>query len=232
MSIDNDDSQKKDSSMQENEHEEIEEFSDHTDITDIDESEGEIDITDQRDYKKEYEELYDRFIRLAADFDNYKKRMTKEKSDIAAYGNEELIKSLLDVVDNLERAIEHSESGSANDSLAQGVQLVHNQLLNCLQRFGVEKINAEKGTEFDPRHHQAFERVETDEYQPGVVLSEMVKGYKLKDRLLRPSIVSVSADVSRANAHSGEDQVNVNIDIDDEEDSDIIDLNDEEEQKQ
>lgn len=166
----------------------------------------------EKDYKKEYDELYDRYIRLAADFDNYKKRTAKEKSDISAYGNEELIKSILDVVDNLERALTHADTGENNGSLVEGVKLVHSQLMNCLKRYGLEKIDAEKGTEFDPRYHQAFERVETDELSPGMILSEMVKGYRLKDRLLRPAVVSVSVEPVNRNESENSPEVHTSGD--------------------
>ncbi len=204
------------------------------------EHEGSGDEKVQKDYKKEYEELYDRYIRLAADFDNYKKRTAKEKSDISAYGNEELIKSILDVVDNLERALSHADTGQEDGSLVEGVKLVHNQLLSCLQRFGLEKIEADKGTEFDPRYHQAFERVETQEVSPGLILSEVVKGYKLKDRLLRPAVVSVAVEPAAdmktddANAQSevdvqlsNENEDDGNDDSGRENDEGVIDLTDE-----
>lgn len=181
-----------------NENEEMNAETEHTENT-----EAKNEKSEEKDYKKEYEDLHERYIRLAADFDNYKKRTAKEKSDISVYGNEELIKSILDVVDNLERALEHADSNEDSGSLIEGVKLVHSQLLNCLQRFGLEKISADKGTEFDPRYHQAFERVETDELSSGLILSEMVKGYKLKDRLLRPAVVSVSAEPVPQNRSSG-----------------------------
>jgi len=185
---------------------------------------------DSKDYKKEYDQLYDRYLRLAADFDNYKKRTAKEKSDITAYGNEELIKAVLDVVDNLERALEHAQRNEDTESLIEGVKLVYNQLLSCLQRFGLQRIEADEGTEFDPRFHQAFERVETEDVSPGIILTEVVKGYKLKERLLRPAIVSVSAGISNKpeNDESDIEQNVVEIN-DDSEDNEIgtIDLTDE-----
>ena len=140
-----------------------------------------------------YNDLYERYLRIAADFDNYKKRMTKEKNDLVAYGNEELIKALLNVIDNLERALQHkgNESGSSK-SLIEGVDLVYRQFLSTLEKFGLERINADKGTKFDPNYHQAVEHIETDDITPGMVVNEMIKGYLLKERLLRPSMVAVS----------------------------------------
>jgi molecular chaperone GrpE len=144
--------------------------------------------------KKEYNDLYDRYLRIAADFDNYKKRVAKEKADIIAYGNEELIKALLNVLDNLERAIEHSGSVEDPEPIVEGVRLVYKQFLSCLEKFGVKPIDASKGREFDPRYHQAIEYVESTDVAPGVILSEMLKGYTLKDRLLRPALVAVSKE--------------------------------------
>jgi len=109
-----------------------------------------------------------------------------------AYGNEELIKEILAVIDNLERAIKHSESAEDGGSITEGVKLVHRQLLNSLEKFGVKSVNTSKGDKFDPRYHQAVEHLVSNEITPGLVISEMLRGYTLKDKLLRPSIVVVS----------------------------------------
>jgi molecular chaperone GrpE len=142
--------------------------------------------------KRAFEGLNDRYLRLAADFDNYKKRVSKEKADLITYGNEELIRSLLSVLDNLERGIEHSETDRDTNPIIEGLRLVHKQFLDCLEKYGVKAIKVHKGDEFDPKLHQAVERVESSEIQPGLILAEMLKGYMLKDRLLRPSLVTVS----------------------------------------
>ena len=153
---------------------------------------GEEDIQVNKEDDKDYNELYQKYLRLAADFENYKKRLAKEKSDIIAYGNEELIKALLNVLDNLERALEHSDVQENQKPLLEGVKLVHKQFLSCLEKFGVQFIDASQGKEFDPRLHQAIERVESADTKPGVIISEMLRGYTLKDRLLRPALVVVS----------------------------------------
>lgn len=148
--------------------------------------------------KKKYDDLYDRFVRLAADFDNFKKRNAKEKSEIHSFGNEELIKALLNVIDNLERAISHAENDKVTEksssfkAFVDGVKLVHNQFISCLEKFDVRLVESEPGTEFDPRIHQAIDKLESDIYEAGLIISEMIKGYFLKERLLRPSMVSVS----------------------------------------
>ncbi len=153
----------------------------------------EAELTRQLDeLRKSYDELRDRYIRLVADFDNYKKRVAKEKADIMAYGNEELIKELLGVLDNLERAIEHAPQEETEPVLVTGIKLVHRQLLSTLEKFGVKPIKVAAGDKFDPRYHHAIDHVEAAEITPGLVLSEILKGYMLKDKLLRPSLVAVS----------------------------------------
>ena len=163
--------------------------------------------------KKVFEELNDRYLRLGADFDNYKKRISKEKADLISYGNEELIRSLLSVLDNLERGIEHSEADRDTNPIIEGFRLVHKQFLDCLEKFGVKAIEVNKGEEFDPNLHQAVERVESDEVQPGFILSELLKGYTLKDRLLRPALVSVSKGESEtaSDMDSAENEIEVKI---------------------
>lgn len=143
---------------------------------------------------KEYDDLYNKYLMVVADFDNYRKRMAKEKADIAIYGNEELIKELLPVLDNLERALEHSESAEEVGPIIEGIRLVHKQFLGALEKFGVKPISASRGEKFDPKLHQAIEHIESNEMAPGLIISEMLRGYMLRDRLLRPSLVVVSKE--------------------------------------
>ena len=187
---------------------------------------GEDDIQVNREDDKDYKELYQKYLRLAADFENYKKRLAKEKSDIIAYGNEELIKALLNVLDNLERAIEHSDVEADSSPLLEGVKLVHKQFLSCLEKFGVQFIDASRGTEFDPRLHQAIERVESPDITPGMIISEMLKGYTLKDRLLRPALVAVSK--GSEGESGGYNTAGEQPDTKEKEASDIFNLKDEE----
>jgi molecular chaperone GrpE len=164
---------------------EVEKIEDIEDIVkDIEKTEAEIE--------NELEELNQQYLRLAADFENYKRRMTKERADSVAYGNEELIKEMLNVLDNLQRALEHTEHQDHAKPVIDGVKLVQKQFVSTLEKFGVKPIDASKGKEFDPMLHQAIEHAESDEIAPGLVLSEMLTGYKLKDRLLRPALVVVA----------------------------------------
>ncbi len=140
----------------------------------------------------ENEELKNQLMRLAADFDNYRKRVEKEKEEIFNYGYSELIKDFLLVIDNLERAIEVAENNKDVEALLEGVKLTLNSFWSTIKKYGVEPLEAE-GRPFDPNFHEAMTLVETDEVEPGTVIKEFQRGYMIKDRLLRPSRVAVSA---------------------------------------
>ena len=99
------------------------------------------------------------------------------------------------VLDNLKLAIDHATPESDIDSTVQGIKLVYNLFLSTLDKFGLSAIESSTGTEFDPRLHQALERIETEEITPGLILDEMIRGYMFKDRLLRPASVTVSTDI-------------------------------------
>jgi molecular chaperone GrpE len=141
--------------------------------------------------KEEAQENYDRLLRVTADFENYKKRVAKEKSDLIRYGNEELLKALLPVIDNLERALEHANAEGNQEGIKGGVEMTLQQFLQILQRFGVTPISAE-GERFDPTRHEAVMEQATGAYAPGHVVSELEKGYLLNDRLVRPAKVVVA----------------------------------------
>jgi len=141
--------------------------------------------------EREVKEHYDRLLRVAADFDNYKKRAGREKEEWTKFANEDLIKGILPFIDNLERAVNHSEKTEDLQSLVEGIKLTVQQLLNTLNRFGVFPIES-LGKPFNPAVHQAMLLVETDQYEPNQVVEEFQKGYLLKERLLRPATVSVS----------------------------------------
>lgn len=141
--------------------------------------------------KEEARENYDRLLRSAAELENYKKRVAKEKSDLIRYGNEELLKALLPVIDNLERALGHAQGKGDEEGIKGGVEITLQQFLQILQRFGVTPIAAE-GERFDPTRHEAVMEQATAEYPPGHVISELEKGYLLNDRLVRPAKVVVA----------------------------------------
>src|SRR5512139_3087373 len=141
--------------------------------------------------EKELRESRDRLLRVAADLENYKKRAAKEKEDYLKFANEDLIKEILPFMDNLERAINHSEKANDAQSLVDGVRLTLQGLLQRLGRFGVTAVES-VGKPFDPAVHDAMLVVETDQHEPNQVVEEFQRGYLLNDRLVRPASVSVS----------------------------------------
>ena len=141
--------------------------------------------------EQEARDNYDRFVRVSAEFDNYKKRSVREMNEFRKFANEALIKDLLTVVDNLERALDSSEGNGQADSIAQGVELTLKEILKILDRFGVKPIAALEQP-FDPSFHQAVLQEEDPDRAENTVLREFQKGYMLHDRLIRPSMVVVS----------------------------------------
>jgi molecular chaperone GrpE len=141
--------------------------------------------------EKEAKENFDRLLRTAADLENYKKRVAREKEEWTKFANEDLIKQILPFIDNLERAINHAEKVNDTGVMVEGVRLTVQQLLQALGKFGVSAIES-VGKPFDPAMHEAIFVVETDKHEPNQVVEELQKGYLLYDRLLRPATVSVS----------------------------------------
>lgn len=140
--------------------------------------------------EKEARENWDRFVRERADLENYRKRVNREKEELLNYGNKSLIEEILPVIDNLERALAHaSEDGLG--AVVEGIRMTHGMLLAALKKFDVTPIEA-AGTPFDSAFHQAMAQVPSDEHPPNTVVEEYQKGYLLKERLLRPAMVSVA----------------------------------------
>ena len=147
-----------------------------------------VDLNEKED---EIKALKDTLLRAQAEFENYKKRITKEKGDLLKYANEELVKEVLRTVDNLEMAIGHAREANQSDSITEGVEIILKHLLQSLERFGVSSFTA-VGEKFDPNRHEAVIQVESAEHEPSTVIAESQKGYFLRDRLLRPSLVTVT----------------------------------------
>lgn len=135
--------------------------------------------------------LQEKLLYLQADFENFKRIKNKEKQDLLKFGNEILIKELLPIVDNLERALEHASKTDDPKGIHDGVGMVLNEFLRVLERTGVSRIEA-VGKKFDPNLHEAFYQEERADVEPDTVLSEHQKGYVLNGRLIRPSMVTVS----------------------------------------
>jgi molecular chaperone GrpE len=139
---------------------------------------------------EELEEMSEKYLRLYAEFDNYKKRVNKDKEELLKYGQESILYELLTVIDNLELALKHA-SDKVSTGLIQGVEITYKELMKTLEKFGLTPVEA-AGKTFDPSVHHAMSQVERDDVEENIVVEEYRKGYKLKDKVLRPSLVAVS----------------------------------------
>jgi molecular chaperone GrpE len=140
--------------------------------------------------EKRASENYDKYVRAAAELDNYKKRALREKADAIKYGNDNLLRDILPLVDSLDRAMEHACNSDDFDTFKKGLKMLQEQLLCCLQKHGVVQIDS-VGKDFDPNVHEAMMQVESEEHKESKVVGEFERGYLLNGRLLRPAKVSV-----------------------------------------
>ena len=135
---------------------------------------------------------YDRFLRISAEFENYKKRSEREINEFRKYANESLIKEILSVADNLERALDSSRNNKQADTgLVEGVDMTLKEILNIFEKFSVKPVES-LGKPFDPTFHQAVMQEQTDGHPENTVINEIQKGYMMHDRLIRPAMVVVS----------------------------------------
>ncbi len=141
---------------------------------------------------EECKTLNDKYLRLAAEFDNYKRLTQREQRDQIKFGNEQLLQELLPVVDNMERAIKAARDNGGSSALVQGMDLTLKQLSGVLAKFGVQAVES-VGQAFDPSAHQAVSHVPSDTMPPNHVVDEFQKGYRLHERILRAAMVSVSS---------------------------------------
>lgn len=158
----------------------------------VDNDEGNIDAM-QKEFESlqhEKEEMYQRTLRLQAEFDNFKKRSQKEKEADRKYKSQEIVNELLPAIDNLERALQ-VEVTEATSGLVEGITMVYRQLLDALKSQGVEVLET-VGKEFDPNLHHAVMQIEDSELESNIVVEELQKGYMLKDRVIRPAMVKVN----------------------------------------
>ncbi len=146
---------------------------------------------------KEAQENYQRMLRYAAEMENLKKRQERERVELLQYANENLLKELLPVLDNLERAMEHGRALEAPPALVEGVERTQQEFLRVLNRFGVSKIDS-LGQAFDPAYHHAVMEEENPEVAPLTVLKELQKGYLYQNRLLRPALVVVARNPQKS----------------------------------
>ena len=146
------------------------------------------DAEEKKAASAEEEALNVKYMRLMADFQNFKRRTEKEKSDIYAFANEKIVSELLNVIDNFERALLH---GAAGDSFAEGMNMIFKQLQGVLEKAGVKEIEA-LGLDFDPNFHNAVMTEDSTEYESGKVTEVLQKGYTLNSKVIRPSMVKVA----------------------------------------
>ena len=146
--------------------------------------------------ENEKNELSDRLLRTMAEFDNYKKRVVREKENLIKYGNEKFAFDLLSVMDNFERSLEQARSSQELESVIEGIEMIQKQLVSAMEKFHVKPFES-IGEPFDPERHEAMAQQEHEEYEENTVIEEYQKGYCLKEKLLRPARVIVSKSVEK-----------------------------------
>lgn len=146
---------------------------------------------DNDGYKEKYDQLNSQYVRLAADFDNFRKRQAQERENLLKYGAEETLKKLIEVIDNFDRAQKAIENIEDCGQVKDSFNLVCNQMKETLKKIGLETIETE-GKEFDPNVHEAVMQTPTSEYEEGMIIAELQKGYKIGDKVLRASLVNVA----------------------------------------
>lgn len=146
-------------------------------------------LVDKKDEK--IQELEDRIMRIAAEAENTRKRLERDKEERVCFANESLIREMLPVLDNLERAVQHAENKTDANSLLEGVRMTLKGFTDALSRFGCVSFESE-GKPFNPNYHEAMLQQESSEHPDNTVIQELEKGYTLKDRLLRPAKVVVT----------------------------------------
>lgn len=143
--------------------------------------------------EEEAKQNHEKLLRTLADFENYKKRITRETQDHAKYSHESLVKELLPVIDDFDRILEHlpAESSPAIQSLIDGTQLTHRHFMTVMKKLGLHQVET-SGKKFDPHFHEALSQIASEEHEEGDIISCQRKGYLLHDRLIRPALVVVA----------------------------------------
>lgn len=158
------------------------------------EEDSKVEETQPEENKKlqeAYDKLNQQYVRLAADFDNYRKRQEQERESLVKYGTENALKKMLEVLDNFERGQKALEGVEDSEKIKECFQLVHKQVWDTLSKLGLEEIKA-VGEEFDPNFHEAVMQTPTTEHPEHTVINELQKGYKVGDKILRPTLVNVA----------------------------------------
>ncbi|MBV9075818.1 MAG: nucleotide exchange factor GrpE [Acidobacteria bacterium] len=160
------------------------------------EAQGGVSRQEYERVAKERDALLDRLARLQAEFENARKRNQREQSDFREYATADVIKNFLPVLDNFNLALRTPNAQGADSALRSGIELIRKQLEDVLSRLGLQAIPAQ-GQTFDPRVHEAIEMVESSDHGDHEVIEELQRGYKIKDRLLRPAMVRVATNPAK-----------------------------------
>jgi molecular chaperone GrpE len=166
----------------------------------------EISPTNEEVLEIKVTELEDKLLRQSAEFDNYKKRTSRQYDDMLKYAGEKVISELLEIADNFNRALEHKDENTNFESFRDGIDLIYNQMSNLLDKYNVKPIES-IGKPFDPNLHEALMQVESDEYEEGIIAVEIMKGYKMGDRVIRHSKVGVARPVENNNDEENNDSL-------------------------
>ena len=147
--------------------------------------------TELQDLQQKYDTLNQQYLRLAADFDNYRKRQAQERENLLKFGTENALKKMIEVLDNFERGKKALENVDDCAKVKESFDLVHKQVFDALSKLGLEVIETE-GKEFDPNFHEAVMQTPTSEHPEHTIINELQKGYKMGDKVLRPALVNVA----------------------------------------
>ena len=151
----------------------------------------EASVSELDKVKQDYDNLNNQYLRLAADFDNYRKRQAQEREAWLNYGAQECMKKIIEVVDNFDRAMQSVEKIDSVEKMKESFVVLNKQLMDSLTKLGLEQIKA-VGEKFDPNIHEAVMQTQTDEYEEDTIVAELQKGYKLGEKVLRPAMVNVA----------------------------------------
>jgi len=163
-----------------------------TTVENDDEINEEVDLNSKiTELETEKEELYEKMLRVQADFENFKRRAKKDRENDLKYKSQDLANEIIPILDNFERALQFEIDDDQMKSFVDGMKMIHDQLLNALKQVGVEEIKAENEM-FDPQVHQAVMQVQEEGFESNQIVEVLQKGYVLKDRVLRPSMVKVN----------------------------------------
>ncbi|KRG10304.1 nucleotide exchange factor GrpE [Staphylococcus sp. NAM3COL9] len=160
---------------------------------DSQETSEDVDPKDEeiQQLKQDVQENEEKYLRLYAEFENYKRRIQNENQTMKAYKAQDVLNDILPTIDNIERALQIEGENEQFQSLKKGVEMIHESLINALKENGLELIETE-GHQFDPNFHQAVVQDDNPDFESGEITQELQKGYKLKERVLRPSMVKVN----------------------------------------